>query len=181
MIMTEFKICKGKHYSKHFPKFNFNTQKDFSFIVKFDDSCRYILNEIDQLDINKLFGTSFGFNHHKNSFRIGWVYNPKLDKIELYNYWYETGVRHNSLIATIPLNLKTIVEVKFHLKDINNYTLGDLGSYIETKVSAIGIALAKTIIPYDLENVPRYGLVLFPHFGGNQTAPHDIKILLQIK
>jgi len=181
MIMTEFVIRKGAHYSKHFPKLNCNAQDDFQFIVKFDESCKYDLKDEDQLDINKLFGTSFGFNHHKNSFRIGWAYNIKTNKIELYNYWYENSIRFSSLITSVPINLKTIVSVKFHPKDINNYTLGDLGGYIETSVSAIGINPIKTTVPYDLENVPQYGLVLFPYFGGNKTAPHNIKIFLQVK
>lgn len=31
-------------------------------------------------------------------------------------------------------------------------------------------------IPFDFSGVPRWGFRLFPYFGGNKTAPHDMTI-----
>lgn len=182
-FLNEYIIPANTHYSWrfHLPRLRFNVQKDLTFIVKFDSSCKYDLKDVDQLDINKLYGMSFGLFRHENSYRVGWTYNLKTNKIDLYHYWYEHGERYSSFIVGVPLNVKVIVNIKFKPKDANNYRIGDIGSSIETSVSAIGLPLVKKAIPFNLENVPSYGLTLFPYFGGNEKAPHKMKIYLQVK
>lgn len=56
---------------------------------------------VDDEDINKLFGISFGlFNVHKNSFRIGWKPNKMKGNIDLYVYYYNNEGKHTSEYLT---------------------------------------------------------------------------------
>jgi hypothetical protein len=90
--MEIFKIKKGKHKSVFFrPKLHF-FKNEICKRVKFDKSAQYQLNNVDQFDINKLFGISYGF-HHKNSARFGWRWSTRMEKIEILAYVYRDGKR----------------------------------------------------------------------------------------
>ncbi len=52
---------------------------------------------VDDEDINKLFGVAFGIlGVHKNSFRIGWKPNKMKGNIDLYAYYYNNEGKHTS-------------------------------------------------------------------------------------
>lgn len=159
-----FTIKKGKHYSDQFfyKMCNFlNFKKKIEYIVKFPHSCIYELNKEDQMDINKLFGFSIGLWHHQNSVRFGWNY---LDgKIILHAYWYEDGKRNNSFITRVPLDQEFKLSIFIEEK---NYTfiVENLKNNHKSKVKV-----------YRKENF-LFGYSLWPYFGGNNPAPHDISI-----
>lgn len=70
--------------------------------------------------INKLFGISFGIlGVHKNSFRIGWMSNPKQkNTIDLYAYYYDNNNVHTSLLLeTISAGLTYNMSIRW---DSNN-------------------------------------------------------------
>lgn len=160
-----FKIKKGKHYSnKLFYKLFhlFNTEQRIKFIVKFDKSSYYDLGNPNQLDINKLFGFSSGL-HHRNSARFGWN-SISEDYVAIYSYCYINGVRHTNFITT--LNVGS--EYKMSIKD--NQT-SYLFTIIDSEYNIIQDMVKKG-------ETPNFGYNLWPYFGGDEKAPHDIKISL---
>lgn len=161
--MKTYTIPKGEHYSMHLPKPYLGLKKSFNLKVLFDDSCRYDLGDINQLDINKLWGVSFGF-HQDNSIRIGWKYNLSIGQIELFSYIYQAGTRLTSFISSIPMNL--IADIEFSLYD-DRYSIVVNNEYEFNR-------------PF---HFPKWQLkyYLFPYFGGNKVAPHDINIKLEVQ
>lgn len=128
--------------------------------VSFYENCRYDIDK-DQSDINKLYGLSFGY-HHKNSARIGWRYNKKLDKIELTTYCYLDGVR---------LREKSLGFFCFAEKIITEILIkGNLVKFVVN-----GSIIAE-------ENLKTKGISypLSLYFGGNQRAPHDMNVELNV-
>ena len=161
----DFLIKSGEHYSNRllYKTFNIlNTRRFLSYIVSFSKECQYTLNKEDQADINKLFGFSYGWNHHRNSARFGWCWNN--NQLEIYSYVYEAGIRKSNFITVVDLDK----EYKMSIQDeddqwvfiINN----DWGSPIQTFV----------------EKNCKFtcGLKLWPFFGGNNPAPHDMTITM---
>ena len=130
-----------------------------------NDTYEYLIGGGDQMDWNKLYGWSFGMNHHKNSIRIVWRYNPKDKSVEFAPYAYIDGKR------IFPSD-----------KQIVRCSIGD---DISTSIEVLGDTAQVTICNDDLkyttnfifqgcEKKPLFGLWLY--FGGNRTAPHDIKV-----
>ena len=131
----------------------------------FDESCEYLLNgNGDQWDWNKLYGWSLGFNHHKNSVRLVWRYNPIEKVIEVAPYCYIDG--------------KCVLPDKSVISKVN------IGEKIKTSIEILGNT-ARVIINNGISCTYHYffeGCVKKPllgcwfYFGGNRKAPHDITI-----
>lgn len=158
-----FKTKKGNHYSNQFiyKTLNFINKEEFiGFTVKFNDSCRYELPKEDQEDINKLFGFSLGFNHHSDSARFGWFY--KNEKINLYSYIYDNKKRSYEFITELDLN--------------KNYSLSLFSFDKEWEFSVSNDDQDLTIKKYKRSKEFSIGYKLWPYFGGNNPAPHDIEI-----
>ena len=162
--ITDFKrwiIKKGKHYCSQLFRFKPYWQKDrLSNHVIFTSSCEYKLDYPDNLDVNKLFGLSYGY-HHNNSARFGWHYGSH--GIQLFAYCYINGKRTESFICFLKFNTQ--------------YKL----TLIRTAAKYSFVVTSKDImrqvqVPHP--KIPRYGYRLNPYFGGNQTAPHDMIILM---
>ena len=154
----KFTILKGSHYSDQFlyKSINFlNLSSILTFKVNFDKSCIYNLNSPDQLDINKLFGFSNGFNHHKYSARFGW--NSGVDKINIFSYVYDSGKRKSNLISKI----ETDRYYKMAIVDDNTNWIFAIDNYC-------------TMVPKSEKF--KIGYKLWPYFGGNNTAPQDLSI-----
>ncbi len=159
----KFIIKKGTHYSNEtvFKLKNFfNNNNTLQYQVTFDDSCIYELPKEDQEDINKLFGFSIGFNHHKDSARFGWFYQD--NTIHLYAYVYDNGVRRSKLIKNLDLNTQYVL------------TLVDEGDNWVFSVDDGWSVIGNVKIPKSCKF--KWGYKLWPYFGGNNPAPHDITI-----
>jgi len=152
-----YKIKSGKHNSGiHFAP---HTTNGLLFSAKFDDSAIYqTQNPTNQADINKLYGFSDCMSkHQENSARIGWRwYNNEL---QILGYTYADGNRHHKLITSAPLNeyfeASIIISGYEYQFKVNNETV-----YLPRGCNKeVGVAYR-----------------LFPYFGGDETAPHDIKI-----
>ena len=159
----KFSIIKGSHYSNQvlYKIGNLiNADRFLSYIVSFDKNCSYILNEEDQEDINKLFGYSLGFNHHKDSARFGWFY--KDNTIHLYAYVYDDGVRKSKLIRNLDLNTEYVL------------TLVDEGKNWLFSVDDSWSTPSEVRI--DKKHDFKIGYKLWPYFGGNNPAPHNMSI-----
>jgi hypothetical protein len=132
---------------------------------KFDKSCAYDLNGIDQFDINKLFGWSQIYHHH-NSCRFGWCWNLEKKKMEIYAYCYVNSKRISEYICDVDLD--TWYRGQIWLENGNYYfrVLSDNQEEI----------MGYTSVPYEF--TVNIGYTLKPYFGGNQPAPHEMKIFL---
>ena len=161
--MKTYTIPKGEHYSMHLPKPYLGLKKEFNLKVIFGESCRYDLSGVDQLDINKLWGVSFG-NHEQNSIRIGWNYDQTTDLITLYSYIYNDGERFYEEIGSVKID--DICEIKFQMYS-----------------NSFSFEIAKEGWFSGDYNYPsiKLGYYLFPYFGGNKVAPHTINIKLDVK
>ena len=159
----KFLIKSGNHYSNQifYKILNFINNKRFlSYLVRFDETCSYKLSDEDQEDINKLFGYSLGINHHKDSARFGWFYQD--GTIHLHAYVYDNGVRKSKLIKNLDLNTEYILTL---VDEVENwlFSVDDSWSVIaETRISK--------------SSNFKIGYKLWPYFGGNNTAPHDIVV-----
>lgn len=164
-------IKKGNHRTSN-PTIGLHWKKSMlSYMVNFDDSCKYRTKETyNQSDINKLFGLSFGF-HHENSARFGWRYNIKEDVIDVVAYIYRNGDRVNEWAESIHIGkVKTNTDYIFDLDISGGYYLFIIKSVdgkniLDSKLSKTG-------------NLPPWGYYLNPYFGGDETAPHTMKIKL---
>lgn len=164
-----FKILHGKHSSgTHFKP---HIWKDgIQKYVTFDKSAIYQFKTDDQYDINKLFGLSYGM-HHTNSVRFGWrSLGDYSSKIEILAYCYVDGKRvdedgTNLFIAMVNINREYRYQI--NVND-NNYLL----SIHDDKNEMVG----QKFISHN--KLPFWGYTLYPYFGGNRTAPHNITIKL---
>ena len=163
---TEFKryrIPQAHHYSESTAFINIETQ-ELKFAVKFDSSAIYTtLDPWNQYDINKLYGFSDNdANHHQFSARIGWRWSE--NKLRLFGYVYNNGVVIYNEIAAISIGKEHDCSIKVNL-DSYVFTVGDE----QISLPRLSI-LAKG-----------KGYKLFPYFGGDETAPHDINIWIKEK
>ncbi len=177
VIIIMLKSIMSKTYTipqaKHSSGFHFRPhlqQKFLEYNIKFDKTSIYQFHNEDQYDINKLFGLSYGL-HHTNSVRLGSrslaAYSSK---IEILAYCYVNGERikedvNNLYIGMIELN-------KFYKFRINVgeniYKLS-----IFDKMDSVG----SIEIPHN--NLPFWGYHLYPYFGGNRNAPHNINFIFE--
>lgn len=159
-----YRILKGNHYNNeravrlHFGK------KPMKRIVKFHSSCFYDLKSEDQADINKLYGFSEGL-HHYNSARFGWRANTITKEIELLAYVYCDGKRINEwnqpiFIRSVKCDQLIETEIKI-FKEYYQFIVKTQYGESECKVKR-----GKRCLPIGYE--------LYPYFGGNRTAPHDM-------
>ena len=159
-----FTIPEGKHRSGSYFNHPNDSKIKFKFIL--DESAEYI-SEVprNQTDINKIYGFSdFGKSHFKFSIRIGWRYIPETDNIELCWLRHEDGVHKGETIRNIQPDIvydATIdIETFWYVIVINN----DTTRVIRRPKGNWGL-------------VRRY--YLYPYFGGNEFAPHDITIKIK--
>jgi hypothetical protein len=153
-------ISKGEQSSSGSSFKKVNTQK-VKFEVTFDNSAIYSTTDpANQSDINKLYGLSdCGNHHHTNSARFGWRwYNNQL---EIHAYSYIAASRHTEYITSIPLNKPAICEL----------TLSN-GKYI-FNVNGKQVTLPRGC------GGKMDAYKLYPYFGGDEVAPHDIKISIK--
>lgn len=134
---------------------------ELRFLAQFDNSAIYTSKyPINQYDINKLYGFSDCSSlHHQNSARFGW--NWQNNKLNIYAYCYENSHIYSEFIKSIEIN--KIYEFKIDCTE-NSYIF-----YID------GVELT-TIRKCSKGGIRYY---LFPYFGGDETATHEIKIKIK--
>jgi len=158
---TEYFIGKGEHYSSQSAIIVLNTPRIKCDVI-FDSSAIYQSNQsYNQADVNKLIGFSdCGEGHHENSARLGWNWNGS--QIVIYAYAYSGTER-----IILPID-----SVK-------------IGKAISCSVEAIegtyhfAVGESKVRIQRFCGNYTGSFYKLFPYFGGDETAPHDIRIYIK--
>ena len=131
-----------------------------TFEVRFDSTAIYqTVNPSNQADINKLYGMSDCQSlHHTNSARFGWRWYQ--NRLELHAYSYANGKNTSTFITAIDLKKKYTCELTL--------TDGEYTFRVHDKV----IKHTRGC------HAPGKGYQLYPYFGGDETAPHQIKILI---
>ncbi|MBE7171450.1 MAG: hypothetical protein INR73_12715 [Williamsia sp.] len=129
--------------------------------VTFDSSAIYTSQDaVNQGDVNKLIGFSdCNSNHQENSARLGWSWTGK--RVALYAYAYSNKVRIIKSLGTVDINQSFPCSVRagsnFYYFTVNNRT-----DSVERACSGY----------------TGYRYKLFPYFGGDEAAPHDVRIVV---
>ena len=161
MSCKEVKIQEGHHSTRRLFKFGLGLNFNMRRLVIFKPSCDYSLPYPDYLDINKLFGFSDGFNHHKDSIRVGWRNNRVQQKIDLFHYQYIDGKRVKEFLCGVGYDVP--IEISIEAKK----------SYHVTTVKGLDLHIEK------LSGRRRrhwFHYFLYLYFGGNLVAPKDMEV-----
>jgi hypothetical protein len=154
-----FKIRKGFHRST----FDRDTTKQSSlyFSCIFDSNCEYVTDDpLNQYDINKLYGLSdCGTYHKRNSVRFGWRWDGT--SIEINSYVRVDGVFKFSKICNVNVN------------EPNDYSIVIFTDYYLFKVNDIEYIVDKNC------NYEGKRYKLWPYFGGDEKAPHEMVIRIK--
>lgn len=160
---VHYRIPRGEHYSEQtsYAKVEY---KELKFTVRFDSSAIYTtMNPANQYDINKLYGFSDNdAQHHEFSARIGWRWSE--GNLRLFGYVYNNGLTGYEEITAINIGSEHECSIKIaessYIFSVNHNT----------------IAMSRTS-----KGTVAKGYKLFPYFGGDETAPHDIHIWIKEK
>jgi len=154
-----YTIKEGRHKSTH--TYSTTKNKYTQFEARFDSSVIYTtINPDNQLDINKLYGVSdCGCDHRTHSMRFGWRwYN---NQIEIFWFRHQNGSFDYGKITNVGIN------------ESNTYTLSRLE---DEYIMCVADTCVTLIRPCEEEYKSYY---LYPYFGGDERAPHDITIKLK--
>ncbi len=157
----QYIIHKGQQYCDDN---NFKTiaYSELKFKVKFDSSAIYTTKEpANQYDINKLYGFSDNNSgHHQFSARFGWRWSD--GALRLFGYVYNEGIRRSKELGTVTIGAENNCSIQ-----------AGHGFYTFTLNTITDTLLRKSI------TLEAAGYKLYPYFGGDETAPHDIKIWIE--
>ena len=158
---TKYTIKKGLHFADVNPYKTVDVN-EMKFAVTFDSSAVYkSADPANQFDINKLYGfADNGANHHQFSARFGWRWSD--NALRLFAYVYNDGVVASEEIGTITIGAELICSIKIT-------ATGYLFSVNENKKLVARTSTTATGIGYQL----------YPYFGGDEAAPHDVNILVK--
>lgn len=163
--MKNIHILKGCHFSTFLPRI-IKTNELFkkSIKIKFDESCKYIIDE--HSCVNKLWGFCNGlFGVHKDSWRFGWTYDINEDKINIWVYIYNSGKLTKKIIYKLDFDKEYELTIEFKKFDKTSYLINfNINSEL---ISQYYISEFK---------MKKYLLELGFYFGGKSKAPHNIRI-----
>ncbi|MEX0967529.1 MAG: hypothetical protein WD077_09840 [Bacteroidia bacterium] len=162
--MKKYTIAQGKHFPQGL-NLNLYIGKTFlHFRARFGSSCRYEIGQPDQDDICKLTGLTPGFIRNRNSARWGWRFDVERDQVELLYYCQVKGNLEFGSIGFV--NLEQDFEASLEASS-SQYIFKLL------KPTAQEHTVAKN-------NTLSIGYRNVPYFGGNQTAPHDMELWIEV-
>lgn len=167
--MKKYKIKKGRHSTSGL-HFGITFNKTVKYRCSFDRSCIYKFDDVDKFDINKLCGFSTTMFHHKQSGRIGWRCLDN-ESIEILTYTYNDGVREGNetdVLGVVKPNQEFEVSITDN-EEFYMYTFKDLS----------GNSKSTKFFDRKQKDWFLFHYLLFPFFGGNKTAPHDMIINLK--
>ena len=135
---------------------------EMKFVVKFDSSAIYQTTLAEnQYDINKLYGFSDNNSgHHQYSARFGWRWSD--GALRLFAYVYNNGAVLSQELTTIGIG----EEINCSIQVSNS---GYVFNVNETTVRLPRLAATEKGDGYQL----------YPYFGGDEKAPHDISIWIK--
>lgn len=203
--MKTYTIKKGFHGSGcRFPRFHWG-KKSFAVKVCFDESCLYDHGDGDQKDWNKLFGLSYLIHQH-NSVRIGWRVEKQYEHlgfpISIVPYYHESGVitarEHKRAFIRVNRDYRVEIIVTedarrlwFTVSSLDDAGAGILCATVcdclwipvtlECIYSDAVIGLRACVVDaINIRHTSCPGYYLWPYFGGNKVAPHDMRIDMEV-
>ena len=132
---------------------------EMKYTVRFDSSAIYqTADPANQYDINKLFGFSDNnSDHHQYSARIGWRWSE--GALRLFGYVYNAGLVSSIELCTVPIGEDISCSITAS-NDVYKFAIGN-----NTRQ-----------LPRSAATPRAKGYQLYPYFGGDETAPHEIHI-----
>lgn len=157
----QYNILKDQHYcdqSVYIPV----EYSELNFLVKFDSTAVYKTTDpANQYDINKLYGFSDNdAQHHQFSARIGWRWSN--GALRLFGYVYNNGVVSYNELGIISIGAEHSCSIK-----------------ITPDAYIFSVNENMAMMPRLSTTVKARGYKLFPYFGGDETAPHDVSIWIK--
>ena len=158
---TKYTIYQGHQYcdqSTYVPV----DYSELKFSVKFDSSAIYktVLTS-NQNDINKLLGFSDNNeDHHQFSARFGWRWSD--NALYLFGYTYNNGVMSWKKLGAVKIGAENSCSIKVK----SNFYIFSLNDAVDSMQRLSTTPQAK-------------GYKLYPYFGGDEPAPHDINIWIK--
>jgi len=179
-----FTIPAGKHRARPIRFGLWWRRTHFSWVVRFDESCKYYLGKVDQLDVNKLVGIGYlsrprvivtrYFNrfwfwglkpmHWTDGARFGWRYSAEKDKIEIMAYCYIDGEQIIDHLADAFIGESYMLKIE----------VVKTGYWLTVKGPGY---TAEKIYRHNHNKRLQYRLGLY--FGGNQKAPHQMTVKIE--
>jgi hypothetical protein len=138
---------------------------EVNFVAIFDESAIYtsVIDE-NQYDVNKLLGFSdCSSQHHEHSARFGWRWLD--DDLEILAYCYVSGERIVEYVGSVELNQESTYQIRLE----NDSYVFQLDHYPEV------------VIQRDKPCDKGFYYMLWPYFGGDETAPHNIEIQISLR
>ncbi len=135
---------------------------ELKFIAKFDSSAIYkSITAENQFDINKLYGFADNNSGHQQfSARFGWRWSD--NALRLFGYVYNNGIRDSKELGKVNIGAENICSIKI-----------TQGSYI------FSVNGKTQTLPRTSTTLTAVGYKLYPYFGGDEYAPHDIFIWIK--
>ena len=157
----QYVIPEGAHYATANP-YKAVACTEIKFTVRFDSSCIYqTLLPKNQWDINKLYGFSDNdAHHHLFSARFGWRWSE--GALRLFAYVYNNGERIAKELTPVPIGK----EVACAIQVSGDRYLFSVGEKTET-------------LPRQSTTPIASGYQLYPYFGGDEAAPHEVRIWIK--
>lgn len=165
-IKTEekvFTIKKNNHYSNIAQVF-IKKPSEYSAKVKFDSSAMYQFGT--ETDWNKLLGVAYveGLNNPVHNESARWVWRWNQGFLQLSPYCYVDGkIVKNKIVIT--RNINTYIDLSIKI----DYSKKEYKFYVD------GVLIYTQVFIHDKNRA----YILFPYFGGNHVAPHDIRIIFR--
>lgn len=158
---TSYTIKKGGHFATNDVSRPIETSS-LRFVVQFDRSAVYQTTNADnQYDINKLYGFSDnGGTHQQYSARFGWRWSDAA--LHLFAYVYNEGRVTAQELGAVPLGAKLRCRIDV---TATNYQFS-CNEYQQT-------------LPRKSTTINGKGYLLYPYFGGDEVAPHDVTIWIK--
>jgi hypothetical protein len=157
----KYTIQKGNQYcdGNSYKAIELNEMK---FVVKFDSTAIYETQSPEnQYDINKLYGFSDNnSDHHQYSARFGWRWSDKA--LRLFAYVYNEGSVTSKELTTVAIGSEINCSIKV---TSTNYLFTVDGT--------------TTQLPRMATTEKAKGYQLYPYFGGDEVAPHQINIWIK--
>jgi len=158
---VEYVIVKGGHYADKSTNIAVRTTA-IRFSVRFDSSAIYTTTDpFNQGDINKLYGFSdCEAQHHISSARFGWNWINL--SLHLYAYCYVDSLRIEKDLGIIDIGKEypcsIAIQSDNYIFSLNNET---------------------HTMRRSCNSDESDGYKLFPYFGGDETAPHDVHLFIR--
>jgi len=135
---------------------------EMKFVARFDSTAIYQTQSVEnQYDINKLYGFSDNnSDHHQYSARFGWRWSD--NALRLFAYVYNKGLVTSKELATIMIGAEVNCSIKVggenYLFTVDGFT---------------------TTMPRMSTTERAKGYQLYPYFGGDELAPHEINVWIK--